>query len=186
MKRATIRSRYRLPAGTVIVAIAITTTGCHVEQPYTPAPSTAASQASADLKSLPSFEDTKSQLLAAIDEITTATSQKIPDAVSETATNADSGSCPAPYDQSDGQSAYLPNRIAENIAVSEQQWTDLLEVAKTSAAKFGATDSQVMQDQPGKHNVWFSGPAGAFIKFSYKGNMVVSGYTGCRLPQNKK
>jgi len=40
--------------------------------------------------------------------------------------------------------------------------------------------------QPGKHDVWFSCPAGVFIKFSYKGNMVVSGYTGCRLPQNKK
>ena len=63
---------------------------------------------------------------------------------------------------------------------------DLLDVAKDGAAKLGATDVQVMQDQPGKHDVWFSGPAGVFIKFSYKGNMVVSGYTRCRLPRDKK
>jgi len=103
-----------------------------------------------------------------------------------TAGNEDTGNCEAPYEQTDGKRYFLPNRVADNAAVSEQQWNDLLDVAKDGAAKLGATDVQVMQDQPGKHDVWFSGPAGVFIKFSYKGNMVVSGYTGCRLPRDKK
>jgi Lipoprotein confined to pathogenic Mycobacterium len=49
--------------------------------------------------------------------------------------------------------------------------------------KIGATDIQVMKNQPGNHDVWLSGPAGIFIKVGYQGNLVVSGYTGCRLPR---
>jgi hypothetical protein len=103
-----------------------------------------------------------------------------------TASNEDTGNCETPYEQTDGKRYFLPNRVAENVAVSEQQWTDLLQIAKGAASKLGATEVQVMQDQPGKHDVWFTGPAGVFVKFSYKGNMVVSGYTGCRLPRDRK
>ena len=170
----------------VVVAIAITTTGCHVSQPNPPTPSTEATQALDQLKSLPSLEDTTTQVQAAIDEITAAASKAIPGTVWTTAGNEDTGNCEAPYDQTDGKRYFLPNRVAENVVVSEQQWADLLQVAKDTGAKLGATDIQVMQDQPGRHDVWFTGPAGVFIKFSYKGNMVVSGYTGCRLPRDKK
>jgi hypothetical protein len=170
----------------VIVAIAIATTGCHVSQPYPPTPSTEATKALDQLKSLPSLEETTTQVQAAIDEITSAASKAIPGIAWTTAGNEDTGNCEAPYEQSDGKRYFLPNRVADDVAISEQQWTELLQIAKDAAAKLGATDVQVMQDQPGKHDVWFTGPAGVFIKFSYKGNMVVSGYTGCRLPQDKK
>ena len=66
-----------------------------------------------------------------------------------------------------------------------EQGHDLLVVAKEAAATIGATKVQTMKDEPRNH-VWFTGPAGVFIKFSYKGNMVVSGYTGCRLPEAKR
>ena len=179
------RDRYRLLSA-VLVAIAITTTGCHVSQPYPPTPSTEATKALDQLKSLPSLEDTTGRVQAAIDEITTTASRAMPAIVWTTASNEDSGNCEAPYEQTDGKRHFLPNHVAENVVVSEQQWTDLLQVAKDAVAKLDATDVQVMQDQPGKHDVWFTGPAGVFIKFSYKGNMVVSGYTGCRLPHEKK
>jgi hypothetical protein len=156
----------------VVVAIAITTTGCHVSQPNPPTPSTEATKALDQLKSLPSLEDTTTQVQAAIDEITAAASKVIPGIVWTTAGNEDTGNCEAPYEQTDGKRYFLPNRVADNAAVSEQQWNDLLDVAKDGAAKVGATDVQVMQDQPGKHDVWFSGPAGVFIKFSYKGTWL--------------
>lgn len=152
-----------------------------MEKPYAPTSSTAASQALDELKSLPSFDAARAQLEDAITKITTAATQQVPGTVWKTADNADSGTCPAPYDQTGGKSAYLPNRIAENVTVSEQDWATLLETAKAAATAVGATDVKVMQDEPGKHDVWFSGPGGAFLKFSYKGNMVVSAYTGCRL-----
>ncbi len=166
----------------VLAALAISTTGCHVEQSDAPTPSTDPARATQRLSSLPSLEDTRFQLESAISDITSAATREVPHIVWTTATNADSGSCPAPYDQTDGQSAYLANRVAEQVSVSDRQWSDLLQVARAAATKVGATDEQVMEDKPGKHDVWFSGPAGLFLKFSYKGNMVVAGYTGCRLP----
>jgi Lipoprotein confined to pathogenic Mycobacterium len=81
-----------------------------------------------------------------------------------------------------GRRYFLPNRIAPQAAVSEQNWADILKVAKDAAAGVGATSVQVIHDEPGNHDVWISGPAGIFIKVSYQGNLVVAGYTGCRLP----
>ncbi|WP_325334706.1 LppA family lipoprotein [Mycobacterium sp.] len=185
MTLGTNRQRYRLLSAAA-VALALLTTGCHVSNPDAPTPSTDAATALDQLKALPSLEDTTTQVQAAIDEITTAASKVVPDIVWTTATNEDTGNCEAPYDQTDGKRYFLPNRVANDVALTEQQWTDLLKTAKDAAAKLQATDVQVMQDQPGKHDVWFTGPAGVFIKFSYKGNMVVSGYTGCRLPKDKK
>jgi len=161
-------------------------TGCDVNQPYQPSPSTDAAQASEELRKLPSLEEATTKLDGALDSITAAASQRIPSIIWINGTNEDSGSCPAPYDKSDGMSAYLPNRIAENVSVSEQDWHDLVAVAKDAAATIGATAVQAMKDEPRNHDVWFTGPAGAFVKFSYKGNLVVSGYTGCRLPDAKR
>ncbi|BBY57676.1 hypothetical protein MSAR_08120 [Mycolicibacterium sarraceniae] len=109
------------------------------------------------MKSLPPFAETKAQLEDAIATITTAATQHVPSIVWKTADNADSGNCPAPYEQSGGKSAYLPNRIAENVTVSEQDWAALLGVAEDAAGAVGATDIQVMQDEPGKREC---GPAG--------------------------
>jgi hypothetical protein len=170
----------------VTLAVTLATTGCHVENPDAPTPPTAAANALEELKTLPSLEETTQQVQAAIDEITAAASRAVPDISWETAGNEDTGNCEKPYEQTDGKRYFLPNRLAQDIAVSEQEWAGLLKVAKGAAARLGATDIQVMQDQPGKHDVWFTGPTGLSIKFSYKGNMVVSGYTGCRLPQDKK
>jgi hypothetical protein len=149
---------------TVLLAL---TTGCNAKEPYPSTPSTEAAQAQEQLDSLPSLEETTTQVQAAIDEITSAASKVIPGVVWIAATNAGEGNCEAPYEQTDGRRYFLPNQVAERVLVSEDQWIELLRVAK---------------DAPGLHDVWFTGPAGVFIKFSYKGNMVVSGYTGCRLP----
>ena len=134
-----------------------------------------------ELRALPSLEDTKAQVQAAMDEITRAASAAIPAATWQTADNAQSDWCEPPFSTL-GRRYFLPNRIAANIAVSEQNWADIVKVAKDSAAKVGATNVQVLHDQPGNHDVWFTGPTGISIKVSYQGNMVVAGYTGCRLP----
>ena len=157
-----------------------------MEQPYAPTPSTDATQALEQLKALPSFEDTKTQVQAAVDEITDAASQLISSIIWQTPHEGSSGNCSQPYEQTDGKDYYLPDLVAARVPVSEEDWAQILQVAKDSAARIGATDVQVIHDQPGNHDVWFSGPTGIFIKIGYQGNLVVSGYTGCRLPQDKK
>jgi hypothetical protein len=157
-----------------------------VPDPYPATPSSEAAQAADQLKALPSLEDTRAQVQSAIDEVTAAAAEAIPQIAWRAATNAGEGNCQAPYEQTDGRRYFLANQVAENVTASEDQWRRLLQVAQDAAAKLGATDVEVMQDQPGNHDVGFYGPTGLFIKFSYKGNMVVSGYTGCRLPEAKR
>ncbi|MBS4730124.1 hypothetical protein MSM1_17895 [Mycobacterium sp. SM1] len=62
----------------------------------------------------------------------------------------------------------------------------ILEAAKEAAAKLDATESQVMQDKPGDHDVRLYGPARISIGIGFQKSLVVTGYTGCRLPRDKK
>lgn len=175
----------RYAAATCAVT-ALLTTGCHVYEPYPPTPSTTAAQALEQLESLPSFEDTQTQVQSAVNEITVAASKLIPDIEWSTPHDGSADNCQAPYEQSDGKRYFLPDQVAVAVDLSEADWTKILAAAKAAAAKLDATDEQVMKDGPGNHDVGFYGPTGLFIKVAYKGNLVVSGYTGCRLPQNKK
>lgn len=157
-----------------------------MKQPYEPTPPSEAAKALQELKALPSLEDTTAQVQAAIDEITAVASTLIPSMRWETPHEGSSDNCQRPYEQTDGQSYFLPNRVAENVVLSEENWAAIAKVAKDSAAKIGATDVQVMKDHPGDHDVWFTGPTGISIKVGYAGNLGVAGYTGCRLPRDKK
>ena len=176
----------RTTAYNVVAAVALVTTGCHAYEPYPATPSTEAARALNELKTLPSYEDTMAEVQAAIDEIVATTSKIAPTITWETPEEGSSGNCEAPYEQTDGQRYFLPHHVGVGAQLSESDWAAILDATQHAAAKIGATGMQVMQDQPGFHDVWFSGPTGIFIKVSYKGNLVVSGYTGCRLPRDRK
>ncbi|MBN7300469.1 LppA family lipoprotein [Mycobacteroides abscessus subsp. bolletii] len=153
---------------------------------YAPTPPTEAAKALEELKTLPSLEDTKTRLEEAVATLKTSIGGVVP---SITWTEYDKGAkanCSKPYDQSDGQSLYLPDAVADRITVSESQWEAILQATKEVAATLGATNAQVMQDKPGKHDVWFTGPAGLFIKISHSVSLVIASYTGCRLPAAKR
>jgi hypothetical protein len=167
------------------ITIALAASGCHVSTPQEPATPSGAADTLNTLKSLPSLEETQTQLQAAMDQTTTAASAIAPGVTWTTDTNAASSECAPPYDQSPGRSRYLPNRIAANAVISEQQWSDIQRAAQQAAASLQATESQIMQNSPGNHDIGFYGPAGLFLKISYRGNLVVAGYTGCRLPDGQ-
>ncbi|MEB3020220.1 LppA family lipoprotein [[Mycobacterium] crassicus] len=155
-------------------------------QPYEPTPPSVAAEALAVLKSLPSIEDTQTQVAAAMNEITDAAKQLIPSIVFETLDEGDGGNCERPYEQTDGKRYFLPDAVARDVAVPEGVWQKLQQAATEAASKLDATEVQVMKDQPGDHDIGFYGPTGLFIKVGYRGNLVVSGYTGCRLPRDAK
>jgi hypothetical protein len=167
-------------------AIALAVGGCHVKQPYEPTPPTVAAKATETLKSLPSFEDTQTQVQAAITQITATASQLIPTITWETPHEGSGDNCERPYEQTDGKRYFLPDAVATNVFVSEPIWAKIQEAAKGVAAQLEATQMQVMKNEPGNHDVGFYGATGLFIKVGYRGNLVVSGYTGCRLPRDKK
>lgn len=178
-----MRHHRNAPTYISAIAIALVASGCHVNRPYEPTPPAESASALETLKSLPSLEDTQTQLQSAIDQIASTASAIAPGITWKTADNEDSGGCQHPYEQSPGVSRFLPNRIGVNALVSEQQWAAIQDAAKAAAATVQATEIQAMQDSPGNHDVGFYGPAGLFLKVSYGGNLVIAGYTGCRLPR---
>ncbi len=172
-----------LPA---LAAVTLTATGCHVTGAYDPTPADDATKAAAVLASLPSFEDTQGQVQAAIDEVKSAAAQLIPSITWITPHEGSALGCQKPYEQTDGKGYILPDTVAVRVPISEEHWAEIERAAAQAAAKLEATDVQTMQDQPGNHDVGFYGPAGLFLKVGYHGNLVVSGYTGCRLPRAQK
>ncbi|WP_255772355.1 LppA family lipoprotein [Mycobacteroides abscessus] len=147
---------------------------------------TKATQALTELTGLPSLEDTRKQLEEAIAAIKSAVGSVVPAVTWQEFDKGAKANCSKPYDQSDGQSLYLPDAVAVRTGLSEENWSKIQEATREAASKLGATDLQTMQDKPGKHDIGFYGPAGIFIKLAYSGNLVISGYTGCRLPAAKK
>ena len=176
-----------LPALAYITAItlALATSGCHVNGPNEPTRPTEAAKALESLKSLPSLQETQTRLEAAMDQITTAASAIAPGITWTTALEFENAECDHPFEQTPGITRYLPNRIAENAAISEQQWSAIQDAAQQAAATLQATESQTMQNSPGNHDIGFYGPAGLFLKIGYRGNLVVASYTGCRLPNDQ-
>lgn len=139
-----------------------------------------------DLKALPSLEETTTQLQTAVNEITSAAGRLLPAEHFEDLHGGTTDTCEPPYEQTDGQRFFLPDRVAAHVTVSEGDWATIFPAATAAAAKLGATDIHTMHDQPGNHDVGFYGPAGLFIKLGYQGNLGISGYTGCRLPAQAK
>ena len=123
--------------------------------PYEPTPPSLAAKALDELHARPSLEDTTIQVQTAMDEITAAASKVIPSATWETLDEGSRGNCQRPYEQTDGKRYFLPDMIADRVPVSEADWATIVQAAKESAAKLGATDIQVMQDQPGNHDMRF-------------------------------
>jgi hypothetical protein len=88
---------------TAVAAIALAVGGCHVNQPYQSTPPTVADKALEVLKSLPSFEDTQSQVQAAIGQITAAASQLIPTINWETLNRAQASAVSDPTNKPTGR-----------------------------------------------------------------------------------
>lgn len=153
---------------------------------YAPTPPTEAAKALEELKTLPSLEDTQAQLEGVIETITAEVAKIIPSVSWRRADNEALAGCNKPYDQSDGHSWYAPNTIASDVVVSEADWPKILEIAKATAARVNASEIQVFQDKPGKHDIRLYGPAGLFVRVGYAGNLNIGGYTGCRLLAAKK
>lgn len=176
-----------LGAGISVVAtgLLLLATGCDVSD-RDPAPSQTSSVETRDqLNALPSLEETQAQVQAVIDEIKAAASAQQPGLSWQSLHGETRGNCEGPLQNTDGKRLFLPDAVA-SAQLSDAQWAAVLQTARQSAARLGATDEQVMQDSPGHHDVWFTGPAGLSVKVAYKGNLVISGFTGCRLPEEKR
>ncbi|MGE2721973.1 LppA family lipoprotein [Mycolicibacterium celeriflavum] len=171
--------------GVVTMGVLLLGTGCDVSDQQPTASPTSAVDARDQLNALPSLEETQAQVQAVIDEIKAAASGQQAGITWQSLHGETRGNCEGPFENTDGKRLFLPDAVA-SADLSDAQWEVVLATARQSAARLGATDEQVMQDNPGHHDVWFTGPAGLSVKVAYKGNLVISGFTGCRLPQDRR
>ncbi|MDM2429419.1 lipoprotein LppV [Mycobacteroides abscessus subsp. massiliense] len=152
---------------------------------YAPTPPTEAAKALEELKTLPSLEETKARIQAAVDEIIATTTQLVPSLKWQRFDDGETGNCESPYDQSEGKRVFLPKYVSE-VPVPEENWNQVYEIARKTAAEIGATKSDALQDIPGKHDFRFYNDTGTAIRIGSQKTAMVAGYTGCRLPAAKK
>lgn len=182
MRTKNARQRISPALWAMLSTVALMTTGCTMTQPGKPTQSMQ-DYVMEQLMSWPSLEDTERQLQGAVDEIATAAEGIVP-GIRFTDRNGESGtSCGKGFEGTAAQARYLPDRVGEGATVSDAQWAKIEAATRVAAAKVDARTAQLMKNAPGDHDVRFIGPGGSSIKIAYQANLVISGFTGCRLSE---
>lgn len=180
------RNRFRHNITGCLVAIIFTTiTGCHVNNPDSPTPTTEAAKALEELKSLPTLEDTNEKLASSIQELGAKISAIVPSVTWHWQDEPQQIGCGKPFEQSDGKVILMPFYVSD-VSIPESHWNEVLAAAKETAASIDAPKLDVIHDAPNNHDVRFSNETGTAIGLTSQANTVISGYTGCRLPAAKK
>lgn len=155
-----------------------------MKNPYKPTDSTEASQAATSLASLPSLEDTKIQVDAAIVALGKQITAVVASVTWEWSDDDSRGGCRPPFEQSDGEQILLRNYLS-TTPIPEQNWQQVYDLAKKAAEALGATHATTFKDAAGDHDVQFSSSTGTVLRIGSKVSALITGSTGCRLPASK-
>jgi hypothetical protein len=175
----------RLRCAIGAAALALAATGCHVSNPYKPTDPTQASQAASTLTSLPSLEDTKTQMIATMEQVGQRISTAVPTTKFTWRHDESRVGCRPPFEQSDGQVILLPSYVSD-VPIPEPNWKQAYDIIAAAAKILGAESVLVFKDAPGDHDVQFSNDTGTVLRLASQKAAVVSGHTGCRLPASKR
>jgi hypothetical protein len=138
------------------------------------------------LQSLPTLEDTRAQIVAAIEQVAQQISLLMPQTSwSWQREESRTGGCPAPYKESEGQELLLAHYVSE-VPIPEQSWRQAYDIAANAAHGLGAVKVTVFQDNAGFHDVQFSSDTGLTFRFASQKAALLTGSTGCRLPAAKR
>ncbi|MCV7224533.1 LppA family lipoprotein [Mycolicibacterium komossense] len=152
--------------------------------PYKPTDPTQASQAAASLTSMPTLEDTESQMRSTIEQVGQQISAINP-AIKWAWTREDTRvGCNPPYEQSDGQEIVMGSYVSD-VPIPEQNWQQAHDIAQKAATTLGNTTVSVFKDAPNDHDIQFSTSTGTTLRLGSQKAALITGSTGCRLPANK-
>lgn len=182
--RATSQHRF-LSALVCALSLALLTTGCNVKNPYKPTDPTEATKAAAALTTLPSLEDTQAQVEAAIVALGHQITAIAPTVIWEWRFDHSRTECNPPYEQSDGEEILLRKYVSDT-PIPEQSWKQALDLAQQAAHSLGATNLTVFKDSPNNHDLQFTSETGTTLRFGSQAAALLTGSTGCRLPQSRK
>lgn len=155
-----------------------------MNNPNKPTDPTEASKAAAALTTLPSLEDTKTQVETAIVQLGHEISAIAPTVIWEWRFDDSRGNCTSPYEQSDGERILLRKYVSDT-PIPEQDWNQAYDLAQQAARSLGATSLTVFKDTPNNHDVQFTSDTGTTLRFGSQAAALLTGSTGCRLPATK-
>ena len=155
-----------------------------MSNPYKPTDPTQASQAAASLTSLPTLEDTRAQLIAAIEHVGQQISAVAPAMKFEWRLDEGRVGCSPPYEQSQGQEILLAKYVSD-VPVPEQVWNRVYEIVAEAARTLDAGNVTVFKNAPNDHDAQFSSKTGTVLRVASQKAALLTGSTGCRLPASK-
>ena len=167
------------------IAVVLTMTGCHMTNPHQPTGPSEATKAAANLKSLPSLEDTETQLHATIEQVGAKARSIDPTLTWRWLDEPSRAGCNPPYEKSEGELILMPKYVSDN-PIPDESWSQVLAVARDAAAKLGATSVEMFHDEPGFHDVRFYNETGTALRIGTEKAALITGSTGCRLPRDQK
>lgn len=79
-----------------------------------------------------------------------------------------------------GTATYLPHLVARRIEISDRRWQDIVELARQEAAELKLDHEEGASPPSGSRELRFTDSTGAALRVSYRTNLVLTGFTGCR------
>lgn len=138
----------------------------------------AASDAEAELRTRPSFEEARQQYRAAIEGWAAQIASMSPELTWHV--KEDSwGGCSGDYVDTAGVHTYA--YVVFSAPIADEIWPSALDVVRHGAAQLGAANVTTPVDRPGDHHVVFTGTDGVTVEFGTKAAGVLSATSGCRL-----
>lgn len=173
------------PARTLAALIAVMTlSGCGsaLDDQNHPPTSDEIAHAEAQMRKLPSLEETEPQLMALIQQIADAAEMVAPGLTWRPIVRHAQGKlgCRGPYFETDGVSM-VTDSLVSSVPISDAEWPEVLTIARDLAAPHGITVLTVRIDEPGNHQVILHSPDhGNEIDIGTVEAARIGGLTGCR------
>jgi hypothetical protein len=177
------RSLTRICALVSLTALLLS--GCassaYLREEDTPTPEEIA-HAEAQMRKLPSVEETHQQLTLVVERIADAAAAIAPELVwvVEIDRSQSPAGCPGAYKKTEGTSKTTDNLIS-SAPISDTTWPHIIDAARRIAAESGITALTVYIDEPGRHDIILHSPDhGNQVRIGTRIAAAISGMTGCR------
>lgn len=132
------------------------------------------------LRAKPSFEVAQDQYRRAVQDMATQVTGLVPGLSWQLKEDSWRG-CGGDFVHTAGVQAYV--YVTFSGPIPDDQWPAALQIVRDGAQRLGATGSGVLADNPGDHDVGFSGGDGLEIEFGTKAATILSAKSDCRLRQ---
>jgi len=183
MTYAALQAGRRRWRGVALIWIVVAAAGCGIEKnPYQPTDPDSARKAAEQLLTLPTLAATRAQLITTIEQVGRQISAIAPETIWSWRHEDSRGGCTPPYEQSTGQDILLASYVSD-VPIAERHWRPAYEAAARAAHGLGLEQVTVFKNQPDNHDVQFSDETGTVLRFGSQKAALLTGNTGCRLPQ---